>query len=49
MEQITLQLAQARGAELRTEAARFHLARLAACCQPSTWVGWLRRHVAPAA
>lgn len=28
--------------ELRTGARRDHLARIAACCRPSTWARWAR-------
>ena len=50
MEHLTLELARRRGAELRYEAARYHLGRVATCCRPSTWVRRLRRHggLAPA-
>ncbi|MFP5218592.1 MAG: hypothetical protein ACLGIG_02485 [Actinomycetes bacterium] len=39
----TLDQMESRAADLRKQAARERLARVASCCRPSTWVTWLRR------
>jgi hypothetical protein len=40
MDRILLDLAHARGVELRHDAARARLVRLATCCRPATWRRW---------
>ena len=45
----TLELAEARGAELRREASAARLAAIATCCHPSTWARATRRAVDAAA
>jgi hypothetical protein len=42
MDLYTLDLARDRGEQLRAEAARDSLARLVACCRPSSWRRVLR-------
>jgi hypothetical protein len=42
MERTLLDLAQAHGDDLRRDAARARLARVATCCRPSTWRRWAR-------
>ena len=39
----TLDQLETRVADLRREAAGERLARVAACCRPSTWAAWLHR------